>query len=144
MAKAKDVQAHSRVMVAPAAPAPTAQENEEEVAELAVPPVGDVPVDQVLNATAPVGDYTSNTPTTGVVLDNARQSSRAVIEARARGEQVVTVMIPKDFTLHADNGVPYQYKAGIDEMPISHANHWWAKQSNGVEIYQAPDSDTVR
>lgn len=102
-----------------------------------------VPVDPVLNAKAPQGDYTADTPTTGVVLQSVRQSSRAVQDAEARGEQVVTVTIPKDFTLMSDSGIPHEYKAGIDEMPVSHANHWWAK-AQGVEIYQTPDRDTVR
>jgi hypothetical protein len=56
-------------------------------------------------------------------------------EAPAESGEIVTVMIPRDFSLTLD-GSHHQvhYKAGTDEMPIEHANHWYAK-ANGVEIY---------
>jgi hypothetical protein len=49
------------------------------------------------------------------------------------GEKV-TVLIPKPITLTLDDHTQVSYGAGIDEMPIEHANHWWSVQ-NGVEIY---------
>lgn len=47
----------------------------------------------------------------------------------------VTVKIPRDFILTLDDHTQRRYSAGVDEMPLSHANHWYAK-TMGVEIYK--------
>lgn len=47
---------------------------------------------------------------------------------------MVTVTIPKAFNLTLDDHTQVRYEAGIDEIPIEHASHWWA-QAQGVEIY---------
>jgi len=46
----------------------------------------------------------------------------------------VTVLIPKDFTLTLEDHREVKYKAGVDEMPVEHADHWYSK-AMGVEIY---------
>lgn len=46
----------------------------------------------------------------------------------------VTVMVPQKFTLTADDGVPVKYEVGIQDMPRSHATHWFSKVQ-GVEIH---------
>lgn len=48
--------------------------------------------------------------------------------------ETVTVLIPKNFTLTLDDHTQVSYVAGVDEMPIEHASHWWSVQ-NGVEVY---------
>jgi hypothetical protein len=48
--------------------------------------------------------------------------------------ETVTVTIPKAFTLTLDDHTQVKYEAGIGEMPVEHAEHWWSKQM-GVEIY---------
>lgn len=48
----------------------------------------------------------------------------------------VTVRIPRDFILTLDDHTQTKYSAGVDEMPLSHANHWYAK-TMGVEIYKS-------
>jgi len=53
-------------------------------------------------------------------------------------EEKVTVIIPVDFRLTLDNGSEVHYKAGVDEMPVSHVNHWWSK-AQGVQPHN-PDA----
>jgi len=55
--------------------------------------------------------------------------------APSESGEMVTVTIPKNYTLTLDDHTQVQYKAGVDEMPIEHANHWWSVQ-NGIEIYE--------
>lgn len=50
-------------------------------------------------------------------------------------DKMVLVEIERDFTLTADDHVPHHYKKGVDEMPLSHAKHWWAKAAGGVKLY---------
>lgn len=53
--------------------------------------------------------------------------------------KTVTVRIPRDFILTLDDHTQAKYPAGVDEMPIEHANHWYAKVM-GVEIYDQKKS----
>lgn len=46
----------------------------------------------------------------------------------------VTVLIPRNFNLTLDDGIQVHYGAGVDEMPIEHASHWYSK-AMGVEVY---------
>lgn len=47
----------------------------------------------------------------------------------------VTVTVPKAFKLRTTHDHIVDYAAGICEMPIEHAEHWYAK-ANGVTIYK--------
>ncbi len=49
------------------------------------------------------------------------------------GERV-TVHIPKAFSLTLTDHNQVHYKAGTDEMPIEHAEHWYSK-AMGVEVH---------
>jgi hypothetical protein len=49
--------------------------------------------------------------------------------------KMVTVSIPQAFNLLQDNHVMKHYEAGIDEMPIEHATHWYSL-AHGVEIHK--------
>lgn len=53
-------------------------------------------------------------------------------------EEEVTVVVPKDFTLTLDNRQQVQYRAGVQEMRLSHAAHWWSR-AQGVKVYD-PDA----
>jgi len=71
-----------------------------------------------------------------------RQINPAALIAAQVGEvrqptesgEMVTVRIPRNFTLTLDDHTQVHYKAGIDEMPIEHAEHWYSKVHE-VEIY---------
>ncbi len=49
-------------------------------------------------------------------------------------EVMVTVTVPKAFNLTGNDHVRYSYKAGVQEMRVDHAEHWYAK-ANGVVVY---------
>lgn len=57
-----------------------------------------------------------------------------VVDSDAR----VTVKIPKNYSLTLENHQQVHYKAGIDEMPLNHAEHWYSK-AMGVEVYDPAD-----
>lgn len=64
------------------------------------------------------------------------EANRDKAEAElAVDDKMVTVVIEKDYTLILDNHREVRYKAGIDEMPLSHAKHWWSKNAGGVKLY---------
>lgn len=67
--------------------------------------------------TAPAGALTANTP------------------VEVASEVVVTVTAPKAFTLNWTHDQQFKYAAGVQEMPLVHATHWWAK-ANGVKVYE--------
>lgn len=46
----------------------------------------------------------------------------------------VTAIIPKNFNLTLDDMTVVNYKAGTRDIPVEHAEHWYAK-ANGVKIY---------
>lgn len=50
-------------------------------------------------------------------------------------EVTVTATVPKDFILNVTHDLRVHYKAGVQEMPLDHAEHWWAK-ANGVKVYK--------
>lgn len=49
------------------------------------------------------------------------------------GEQV-TVIVPHGFKLTRDSGEPMVYQAGVQEMPIEDAAHWFSR-AQGVKVY---------
>lgn len=83
---------------------------------------------------------TARTPEPAPV--SRRQINPAALIATQAGEvrqptesgETVTVRIPKNFTLTLDDHTQVHYKAGTDEMPIEHAQHWYS-QVHGVEVY---------
>lgn len=54
--------------------------------------------------------------------------------AKARVEEEVTVVVPRPYTLTTGPGTAVSYEAGTQEMPKSHAEHWYSR-AHGVEIY---------
>lgn len=61
------------------------------------------------------------------------EAAQAAAEAKAQGEEVVTVNVPRAFRLTLDDRTEVAYHPGAAMMPISHAEHWYA-QANGVTI----------
>ena len=57
-----------------------------------------------------------------------------VADVAAELVDTVTVTVPRAFKLMLDHFHTKDFKAGIQEMERSHAEHWYAKAS-GVEIY---------
>lgn len=55
------------------------------------------------------------------------------VKPRKRKEEMVTCTIPQGFQLTLDDGTTVDIKAGTDELPRSHAEHWYSK-AHGVEI----------
>lgn len=71
------------------------------------------------------------------VSDDASQDSNQIDAEAAKpaeGEVLVTATVPKAFKLRIDNHVIVDYKPGVQEMPLSHAEHWYSK-ANGVQVY---------
>lgn len=96
-----------------------AQEQADAAAALAastVPP-GATAQAPAAGPTAPAGALTANTP------------------VEVADEVTVTVTAPKPFTLNWTHDLRFDYKAGVQEMPLAHATHWWAK-ANGVKVYE--------
>lgn len=51
---------------------------------------------------------------------------------RKRKEELVSVTIPRAFRLAHDDGTHTQYEPGVQDIPKSHADHWYTK-AHGVE-----------
>lgn len=49
-------------------------------------------------------------------------------------DPMVMVTITRDFKLTSDDHVVHEYRAGTDEMPLSHAKHWFARNAGGVKL----------
>jgi len=89
----------------------------------------------------------ATTPAIGAASpDSSAASGTAVALAGAvpevASDVTVTVTVKKPFTLRLSttDGTTithheFPYKAGVQEMLLSHAEHWWAK-ANGVEVYK--------
>lgn len=61
----------------------------------------------------------------------APEVSRPRVQLKKK-EEMVRVTVPKAFRLNADSG-EVAYAAGTEEMPLSHAEHWYS-EANGVVI----------
>lgn len=73
--------------------------------------------------------------TAGNDEEDVSPAGQGVVRTEDVPDKMVTVRIERDFTLTGDDHKPIQYKAGVDEMPLSHANHWFAKNAGGVTLY---------
>ena len=51
----------------------------------------------------------------------------------AKDVEMVSVTVPRAFILNDDGGVKHNYGPGVQDMPRSHAEHYYAA-ANGVEI----------
>ena len=116
--------------------------------ELPVPPVA--PVAGTDPAAAPAAETEAETAAKAKAQLEAQAQAQAEAEAAAKakapipqpdavkpaGEPVVmvTVTVPKAFKLRIDHHQVVEYKAGVQEMPLEHADHWYAK-ANKVEKY---------
>lgn len=55
-------------------------------------------------------------------------------EPVVQGPVYCTVTVPRDYRLTGDDHVVHPYKAGVQEMLVEHADHWYSK-ANGVTKY---------
>lgn len=65
-------------------------------------------------------------------------AAKTPAQAAQSDEAFVTSLVPKGFTLFLRPGLKVTVKAGTQELPVSIANHWYAK-AHGVTTY-APES----
>ena len=80
---------------------------------------------------------TSPAPDPAALVESAppaqQQALQALSSKPTSSEEMVTVVIPKDFTLTLDDQTLHPYPAGVQEMPRSHASHWFSKAQGVVE-----------
>lgn len=60
-------------------------------------------------------------------------AEQAADAAEQAGEELVMATVVKPFRLTLDNYREVVYEPGVQEMPRSHADHWYAK-ANGVKL----------
>lgn len=83
---------------------------------------------------------TTDVPDTVAVAEQA-EGQKIFLEAEGRipdaqvpEDPMVTAIIPKAFWLQLDHEKKVHYPQGTQEMPTSHADHWFAR-ANGVVKY---------
>lgn len=60
----------------------------------------------------------------------------AEAEAKAlEEEEQVQVNVARPYTLHRDNGEIVHFRAGVQQMAKSDAEHWWSVNHGGVKPY---------
>ena len=62
------------------------------------------------------------------------ETTTPVVADAAEGEVMVTVMVPKAFNLTMSPSQTIKVPAGVQEMTLAQAEHWYSK-ANGVSIY---------
>lgn len=65
-------------------------------------------------------------------------AAKTPAQAAQSDEAFVTSLVPRGFTLFLRPGLKVTVKAGTQELPVSIANHWYAK-AHGVTTY-VPES----
>lgn len=61
-------------------------------------------------------------------------AAKTPAQAAQSDEAFVTSLVPKGFTLFLRPGLKVTVKSGTQELPVSIANHWYAK-AHGVTTY---------
>ena len=74
----------------------------------------------------------SEAPT--VTQESQENAPPAAEEPQAPADGYVTVVVPKAYKFFVNPHVEAKYAAGVQEMLVSHANHWYSKAC-GVQIY---------
>lgn len=64
---------------------------------------------------------------------DAQPGASPDLKPRRKKDVMVSATVPKQFHLTDDEGTRHTYAAGIQDMPESHARHWYSA-ANGVEI----------
>jgi len=81
-----------------------------------------------------IGDVLEQAPSTSVNLGLHHGDGDAAIEVDS--EKEVTVVVPFAYDLTLETGKPIRYEVGTQEMPLSHATHWYSR-ARGVTIYKS-------
>jgi hypothetical protein len=84
--------------------------------------------DQVEQIEEQSGDVNQEAP-------QVEQAEPEVQRAPTNDTVYVTVTVPKAFKLRTTHDHVVDYAAGICEMPLEHAEHWYSV-ANGVTIYK--------
>lgn len=94
--------------------------------------------DQVEQIKEQSGDVNQEAPQVEQAEPQA-EAEQEVVQAAPRDPSddtvYVTVTVPKAFKLRTTHDHVYDYAAGICEMPLEHAEHWYSV-ANGVTIYK--------
>jgi hypothetical protein len=77
----------------------------------------------------------ANTGDHNEALATAANAAKGNIIQTEEPVVMVTVTVPKAYILRVDDHTTVPYKAGVQEMPLVHADHWWSK-NNGVMKYE--------
>jgi len=64
-----------------------------------------------------------------------RKAADVAKAAKAEGQDVVQVLVPRTFRLTADDRVETEYKEGVCQMPAAHFEHPYVK-ANGVKLHR--------
>jgi hypothetical protein len=97
-------------------------------------PTGDAPAPKPATQAAPPPAQTSSTDDSGEILETT-DGAKIQLEEKPADDDLVTVVVPRAFTLTRDDHTPVAFPAGIQEMPRAYAAHWYA-QACGVVIYE--------
>lgn len=123
-------QASEETQIPPAAPSNT------EVPE-AIPPAPDTETPPP----APASEETPSETQAPTIVDTGVSEAPSstpeevpVVQPHSAEPGKVTAIIPKDFQLTLDDMTVVKYQAGTHDIPVEHAEHWYAK-ANGVKIY---------
>lgn len=78
----------------------------------------------------------TNVADSAEVVETTSGSDVALTMPPEPGDEKVTVIVPKDYTLTLDDGSPIKVHAGVQEMHKSYVDHWFSK-AMGVTVYAA-------
>lgn len=130
----------------PAAPeeTPTAPVDEIQAPVDAIPPLQDgetaATVEEIPSAPATTEETLQESTETEISTTATADTAPApvidvpVVAPAQIDSSKVTVVIPKSFNLTLDDRTVVAYKAGTQNIPREHAEHWYAK-ANGVTIF---------
>lgn len=72
-------------------------------------------------------------PTNQAAANAGKVVPAAEVQAEVEKDDLVKVTVPKAFRLTVDGHRTIEYPAGIQDMPASHADHWFTK-AVGVNV----------
>lgn len=90
---------------------------------------------------------TTNLKDSAAIVERTEGADIALVDVKVQEEasataqeEWVTAIVPTRFTLTLDSHKPVEYEAGVQEMPLSHASHWFAR-ARGVKVYTPSSKD---
>lgn len=80
---------------------------------------------------------TTTTGDSGDIVENTAPDKISLTSDGGADEELVTVVVPKAYTLNRDDGAVRRFEAGTQEMSVLDAAHWFSR-AQGVKVY-APE-----